>query len=272
MLETMRRTCLFCKASGEFSTVEHIVPRSLGNDTDILEGVVCNRCQNYLGRKVEKPALEKTPIAFWRGYLGIRTGEEHLPSVQLNPPAKGAIPSSHPLTDIGVGFTAHENGSTSIDVSSSAFMRKLISQNTSQYRLVLSPWHLSILGRFLGKMGLEYLAQVNVDHALDSKFDLIRSFIRYGSTKYLWPIFWGQQGEWADLKGPVVWDGQQGRQEIECYRYALGKTAKGEYLLAFSIGTDLMLLCLTHRFPSHALKKSVEGVNLSCIYYEEGTW
>ena len=190
MLETVKRKCLFCKANRNFSTVEHIVPRSLGNDTDILEGVVCDHCQNYLGVHVEKLALEKTPIAFWRVYLGIQTGNAHLPSTQLDHSAKGAIPSSHPMTDIGVGFTAHENGSTSIDVNSPDFMQKLVSGNISQYRLVLSPWHLSIMGRFLGKIGLEFLAKVNLNHALRPEFDLIRSFVRYGSTKYIWPIFW----------------------------------------------------------------------------------
>jgi len=269
----MERICLFCKASRISSTTEHIVPRSLGNDTDILKGVVCDHCQNYLGLNVERPALEKTPIAFWRAYLGIRTRKNHLPPTQqLDPSAKGAIPSSHPLTDIGVGFTSHENGSTSIDIENPIFLRKVTSKDKNQYNLVLSPWHLSILGRFLGKMGLEYLALVNLEHALSADFDLIRSFVRYGSTKYVWPIFWGQQGEWADLKGPVVWKGQQGDQEIECYRYALGKTAKGEYVFAFSIGLELMLLCLTNRFPNLALEKSVEGVNLSCVYYKEGSW
>lgn len=268
----MERICLFCKANGDFSTVEHIVPKSLGNDTDILEGVICDRCQNYLGAHVEKPALEKTPVAFWRSYLGIRTRKEQLPSTQLDSPAKGAIPFCHPLTDIGVGFTAHENGSTSIDINSSDFMRKLVSQDTSQYRLVLSPWHLSILGRFLGKMGLEFVARVNLDYALTSEFDPIRSFVRCGSTRYIWPIYWGQQRKLSDLKGPVVWEGQEGHQEIECYRYALGETINGECLFAFSIGLDLTLLCLTHRFPSEALKNSIQGVKLSCIYYEEGTW
>lgn len=268
----MKRTCLFCKTKGDFSTVEHIVPRSLGNDTDVIKDTICNRCQNYLGRKIEKPALEKTPIAFWRSYLGIQKGKGGLPSTQLDPPSKGALPSFHPATDVGVGFTAHENGSTSIDATSPDFTQKLISGNISQYRLVLSPWHLSMIGRFLGKMGLEFLARVNVNHALRTEFDLIRSFVRYGSTKYVWPIFWGQQGKWTDLKGPVIRKGQEGSQEIECYRYSLGKTGEEEYLFVFSIGLDLMLICLNHRFPSPSLAKSVEGVNLSCIYYKDGTW
>jgi hypothetical protein len=264
--------CLFCKTEGIFYTKEHIVPESLGNDTDIVEGMICDQCQNYLGRAVEKPALEKTPIAFWRSYLGTRTKKGCLPSVQLDPSAKGAIPSSHYMTDMGVGFTAHSDGSTSIDVDNSTFMQKLLSREKGELRLVLSPWHLIILGRFLGKIGLEYLALASLDEALTNVFNPIRSFVRYGSTNYMWPIFWGQQGKLRDLKGPIVWSGWEGYQESECYRYALGRTTKSEILFVFSIGIDLMLICLSHRLPNPNLKKAIEGIALSCVYYEDGTW
>jgi len=88
--------CLFCKTEGVFQTKKHIVPESLGNDTDFLKNTICDKCQNYLSREVEKPALEKTNIAFWRSYLGIKTKKKHLPSVNLNPPAGGAVPAFHP--------------------------------------------------------------------------------------------------------------------------------------------------------------------------------
>lgn len=215
------RNCLFCKQPGVFQTREHIVPESLGNDTDILKGVICNSCQNYFGREIEKAALEQTPIAFWRSCLGIRTKRRHLPSVNLDPPLRGAIPAFHPTSDTGIGFSAHENGSTSIDVDNSAFIQRLLPKDEGEYRMVLSPWHLSIIGRFLGKMGLEYVALSDLDYAFSTQFEDIRSFVRYGSRKHLWPIYWGQKGKLKDLKGPIIWNGPEGHQEIECYRYAL---------------------------------------------------
>lgn len=266
------KPCLFCRIEGVFHTREHIVPESLGNDTDIIEGTICERCQNYFGKEVEKLALEQTPIAFWRSYLGITTKKKHLPSVNLDPPLKGAIPAFHPATDTGIGFTAHENGSTSIDVENPVFIERLLMDDTPNYRFVLSPWHLSILARFLGKMGLEYVALVDLDYALSAQFDHIRSFVRYGSTKHLWPIFWGQQGKLEELKGPIVWDGWEGSQEIECYRYALGKMMGGEMLFAFLIGIDLMVICLTGRLPNPDIEKSVAGVKLCCVYYPDGAW
>jgi hypothetical protein len=263
--------CLFCRTQGNFRTREHIVPESLGNDTDILEGVICSSCQNYFGKEIEKTALEQTPIAFWRSYLGIRTKKKHLPSVNLDPPARGAIPAFHPVSDTGIGFSAHEDGSTSIDVDNSVFIQRLLLQGKGEYRMVLSPWHLSIIGRFLGKMGLEYVAFADLNCAFSVQFDDMRSFVRYGSTKHLWSIYWAQQGKLEDLKEPVIWDGLE-NQEIECYRYALGRVIRDEMIFAFSIGTDLMVICLTKRLPIPDIENCIEGIKLSCVFYPDGSW
>ena len=115
--------------------------------------------------------------------------------------------------------------------------------------MVATPWHLSILGRFLGKMGLEYVALADLNYALSVQFDDMRSFVRYGSRKSLWPIYWGKQGKIEDLKGPIIWSGLEGRQRIECYRCALARMAKGEVIFAFSIGIELMVVCLTESSP-----------------------
>jgi hypothetical protein len=52
--------CIFCKQDSKDSkTIEHIIPESLGNkDHILLSGVVCDKCNNYFGLKVEKPLLE----------------------------------------------------------------------------------------------------------------------------------------------------------------------------------------------------------------------
>jgi len=264
--------CLFCRTHGNLGTREHIVPESLGNDTDILEGVICSSCQNYFGKEIEKAALEQTPIAFWRSYLGIQTKKKHLPSVNLDPPARGAIPALHPASDTGIGFSAHEDGSTSIDVDNPLFIQRLLLQDKNEYRMVLSPWHLSIIGRFLGKMGLEYVALADLDYAFSVQFDYIRSFVRYGSTKQLWPIYRGEQGKLEDLKEPIIWDGLEGRQEIECYRYALGRMTEDEMFFAFSIGIDLMVICLTSRLPIPDIEDCIRGIKLSCVFYPDGSW
>jgi hypothetical protein len=265
--------CLFCKKEGPFKTKEHIIPESLGNDTDILVDIICEECQNYFSREVEKPALEKTNIAFWRTYLGTPTKKKHLPSVNLDPPAPGALVSLHPATDTGIGFTSHKDGTVSIDGENPMFMKKLVSKDQGKYIMVLTPWHLSILGRFLGKIGLEYVAQFNLEDAFSVRYDNIRSFVRCGSLKHLWPIYWGEYGSLYDLKGPINYEGSDRIQEIECYKFNLGEMIKtSDKVFAFSIGTDLMVICLTNGLPYQDLENCVVGVKLSCVYYADGTW
>ncbi len=263
--------CLFCKTEGIFRTKEHIIPESLGNKTEIIRNVICEKCQNYFGREIEKPALEKTNLAIWRTYLGIQTKKRKLPSVNLDPPTRGAIPSFHPMTEYGIGFTAWEDGSMSLDIRNPCQERRFLN-NKSEYTLVMTPWHLSILGRLLGKMGLELLSLTDTKYALSSEFDEIRSFVRFGNTKHLWPIYCRQRGNIEDLKSPIKWDGSKGSQEIDCYSHALAMTNIGESLFAFSVGTDDMLICLNHSVPKPDYEDILVGTKLSCVYYPDAEW
>lgn len=264
----MRITCLFCRGPGPFRTTEHIIPASLGNDTDTIIGVVCDGCQNYLSREVEGPALTKTPIAFWRAYLGIRSRRGNLPSVHMAPPKRTRLSSSHVGSD-SIGFTAHEDGSTSVDIDDPRIVRAILGGRRHAFQLVLSPWHLSILGRLLGKMGLECLAKCDIAHALQPTFDEIRNYVRYGAINKLWPIFWGVEGRIGDLRGPVRHVNGELEFDVLCYRYELGHTNLGEAIFAFSVGTDVLIACLSHPRPSEHLFNVADGIKLSCLYYDE---
>jgi hypothetical protein len=128
------------------------------------------------------------------------------------------------------------------------------------------------MGRFLGKIGLEYLALFDSSLALEPQFDALRNFVREGSTNQLWPIFWGQQGRISDLKGPLVDKGGYFEQEIECYRYSLGVTEENEYVFAFSIGVDVLLICLSHRRSEKIFTSLIQGTELKSVYYPDGSW
>lgn len=60
--------CLFCKQSStDTKSVEHVVPESLGNTKFILPlGYVCDKCNNYFAREVEKPFLELPELRLLR--------------------------------------------------------------------------------------------------------------------------------------------------------------------------------------------------------------
>lgn len=264
------KECIFCRSCGEFRTIEHIVPESLGNTEDVLEEAVCDTCQNYLAREVEKVALEKTPIAFWRTFLGTTTKRGKLPSVSLSPPKGGRIPATHPHTD-EIGFSAHADGTTSVDIETPETAAAICSSDRGQFRLVLAPYHLSALGRFIGKIGLECLAKSDVRRALHARYDALRKFVRFGTTSHLWAVYWGVQGEIADLSDITEREGEC-LIEHECYRYALGETIGGEHIFAFGIGTDLWVISMANRLPQPDVESSIEGVPLTCIFYPDGSW
>jgi hypothetical protein len=261
--------CIFCRSRGSLGTVEHIVPQSLGNTADILEGTVCDICQNYFAREVEKVALEKTPIAFWRTFFGTRTKRGNLPSVTLTPPAGGRVPATHPHTD-EIGFTAHADGSVSVEIDNPETAAAIHASDQGTFRLILTPFHLSALGRFIGKMGLEVLAKHDVRLALQNRYDELRKFVRFGTTSRLWAVYWGLQGEIADFTD-VKLLADELIVEHECYRYALGETIEKGHLFAFGIGTDLWVISLANRLPQCDVESCIEGTPLTCVFYPDGS-
>lgn len=265
------KLCIFCKEVGRFSTIEHIIPESLGNDEDFLCGLVCDDCQNYLGREIEKPALEKTNIGFWRIFLGIRNKKGELPSIDWRTSTKGRIPAYHYFTD-NIIFTSHDDFSSSVDINNPIMVKKIVMGKKTSFHLVLTPWHLSILGRFIGKMGLEFLASHNVDLAMASKFDEIRSFVRFGSVNTIWPIYWGQFGEIRNLKKTVLETFEFSQQDVHCYSYSLGRTIYDDYVFAFNIGTDFMMMNLSTREPKLYLLSASKDADLNLIWYPDGSW
>jgi hypothetical protein len=79
--------CIFCKSDASSSTSrEHIIPESLWNTKQVLPaGVVCDKCNNYFSREVEKPFLQSPAISALRFH-------EALPSKRgIIPPMLGLI-------------------------------------------------------------------------------------------------------------------------------------------------------------------------------------
>ena len=151
--------CIFCNSLGPFNTVEHIIPQSLGNDDEVLLNCVCDKCQNYFGKEIERYVLEKTPLGFWRTHQGIKTKKGKLPSVNLSSTKdKGRFPSESEHHDEGISFSYHEDCSVKIDISDDDVITKILSGEKEKFQFVFSPKVLFYLGRFLGKMGIEFFS------------------------------------------------------------------------------------------------------------------
>lgn len=74
--------CIFCKQDSSTSVaVEHIIPESLGNIDHVLPvGVVCDGCNQYFARKVERQILETPMFRLLRADMAIPNKRGRIPS------------------------------------------------------------------------------------------------------------------------------------------------------------------------------------------------
>lgn len=74
--------CIFCKADSQTSrSVEHIVPESMGNTNHVLPlGAVCDGCNQYFARKVERPVLESPILRLIRASMEVPNKRGRFPS------------------------------------------------------------------------------------------------------------------------------------------------------------------------------------------------
>ena len=78
--------CIFCKIESKNEcSVEHIIPESLGNIKHTLpRGVVCDKCNQYFARKIERPLLESEMFKFLRANRRIPNKRGRIPIFNQN--------------------------------------------------------------------------------------------------------------------------------------------------------------------------------------------
>ncbi len=262
--------CLFCNKEGAiFNTVEHIIPESLGNDDLLLEGNVCDKCQNYLSQN-ENYILSRTPIGFWRTLLSIPTKKNKRPSVDFSKAdaTKGLIPDYHPAND-NVVFQAHDDFTTEL-IPNASILTQLNQEGKGQAKYIFTPKAIYEIGRFLGKIGLELICKMDPATARNVEFDAIRKFVRQGSLKDLWPVFHANQGTINDLFSYKINNGVA-EEEITCYSYSMNKVDT-HYLLNLVIGTDSWFLCLNNQFPGETIMSGLSGDGMKILWYPKEQW
>jgi HNH endonuclease len=258
--------CLFCQSDKPL-TVEHVIPESLGNDDLVLVDQVCGACNNHFS-KLEDLVLQKTPLAFWRAQLGIKTKRGRLPSVDLSQPKreKGVFPSKHPVHDDNIGFTSHEDGSTSIEIDAPRVINEILDDERTEFRFAMAPRVLFVFGRFLCKVGVELVCIDDQHAARSDQFARARRFARCGDLDSLWPIFHftkGQPGDFrrvrVDKHGPI--------EEVDCYAYSLFECSNRYTLAHLRVGTDNWVVCLNEPFPTTEIRSAFPEQELQCIWY-----
>ncbi len=265
--------CIFCFEKGPYNTIEHIIPESLGNDHALLSDCVCDKCQNYFGREIEDFVLNKTPFAFWRVKYGLKSKKGKLPSINFSLPKenKGRIPFISKYHDQKVGFTAHSDGSISVDLEDSEMIEKINNGIKDKFIFNLSPKHLILIGRFLGKIAIELLAHKDRELSLNTEFNDLRKYVRSGITKSIWPILNGQLTNRLDL-----WETTKDKdyESRTIYSYSIVEI-HNHLILIFDIGWDRWGIILNNQFPHPSIIEKLKDDrcnNIKFIYYKDSEW
>ena len=161
--------CIFCDSTtNAHKSDEHIVPESLGGKEILPNGLVCDDCNNYCGRKFEKVALDSESMKFERAFNRI-------------PNKNGKIPFAN--IDKNPTYT----GTNKLFKHSSPQMTKTI-YGSGILNIELPPSKLGPLLRLLLKIGLEYFAKEHADDIFELKFKRAKDAVRYPSRGGKWPL------------------------------------------------------------------------------------
>jgi len=253
--------CLFCKSDGPFSTVEHIVPESLGNKHILLDGQICDACQRYLGAKIEEYVLRRSPIGWWRVHAGVQTKNGNPPRFSFTQPKreKGILPDRHRSNDDSVEFLINDDGDREFSVGMPDILERIEHGAKTQFKLVLTPKMLHMMGRFFGKVGLEMLARDQPDFARSPRFDSARRFVRFGEPlKFLWPIFHiGSEFRPESFPAEVAVFDTDG----------LIRGGDSYTLSCFRLGSETWVICLNDPCPHPIIRNSFPNDDLQLITY-----
>lgn len=88
------RECPYCKNvilfdednsnESNAKSEEHIIPFSLGNEEIVIpKGVICDRCNNYFAREIEKPFLNNKTIKQMRSYHRVPSRKNKIPATPV---------------------------------------------------------------------------------------------------------------------------------------------------------------------------------------------
>jgi hypothetical protein len=153
--------CIFCKINSDASvSKEHIVPESLGNVDHVLPpGWVCDPCNNYIARKVEKPFLESQYGTLSRATQGV-------------PSKKGRVPpwiGFHPQSRTKVEMRYDKDSGWCVGAAQGEDASRLSEsiRNKESFSLYMLNPELPktdyVTSRFIAKMGLEILAATGLE-------------------------------------------------------------------------------------------------------------
>lgn len=187
--------CIFCKSDSSGSvSVEHIIPESLGNKTHTLpRGIVCDKCNNYFARKIEKPLLDSEYFTHSRFRNLLPNKRGRIPSIE-----NGLLIAPNPIR---LGMAREQNGYGyiyPIDEESLKGFEEHIRTHKRGEVVFLNPGPAEsyLVSRFLAKVGLEVMTHKvmgvpgwETELTYKQELDEVRNYARYGDVKIVWPFY-----------------------------------------------------------------------------------
>ena len=203
----MLKICIFCRCdTAQSVSVEHVIPESLGNSTLILpKGIVCDKCNNYFSRKVEKPFMELIEIKALRFHETLPSKRRRVPSLMgmmaPNIPAKFTYDNKTKITHVDI--PAHA-------------LNELQDMKEGEFLLPVPalPQSNITVSRFLAKVAVECMAlrlmhndEMHKSFIDDLQLNDIRDHARRGTTCE-WPLsirqIYATDSKWTDASGNMV--------------------------------------------------------------------
>lgn len=186
--QIQKMRCIFCKNDSSSSkSVEHIIPESLGNKSQILQkGIVCDCCNNYFAIKIEKPVLEMPYYKSLRGRVMLENKKGKIPTI-----------SGFTKNKDSIEIIFLQDGTNTIEViyKDEKALESLISHDEIYIPLIPEPPKNDLLvSKFIGKIAIEAFARRvssaenwQNDYVENEGLDELRKFVRYGKGYPIWP-------------------------------------------------------------------------------------
>jgi len=225
----MMNRCIFCLSeTNSFGRVEHIIPESMGGDPIAPPGLVCDSCNQYFGKEVERLALESPVLLFERSSLCVPTKRGKYSSYQDSQLSQFKI-LGQPSGEPEVRFPPEEL----------KHIRKY-----GRGRMIVPIKPLGAITRLLLKMGLEFLTTSAGADVYSSRFDGARKAARAPDPGMRWPLAYGS----LRVEDGVVEVGQdeEGPYEEELvYNYRIALSPQFDlYVFYFCYGLFTFLVPL----------------------------
>jgi len=260
--------CIFCKSkSNNSKSVEHIIPESLGNKDHILPvGVVCDKCNNYIAREIEKPLLDSPYFKHMR-FNGVIPNKRN-----LIPPIDGIHLQS--LTHIQLHRSSREDGtiiSPALHVDGVPWIKSLL-ESKKGFLIIPVPSIPDeyIMSRFIAKVGLEVLVYRVIgvegwkEEIIDKKeLNELRNYVRLGSPLNIWPF------SYRSIYSPEKIFSENGQSYQVLHEFDILVTPENEYYIVVVIFGDEFALNLGGREMEGYYKWLKENNHQSPLYTEK---